>query len=144
MILNTSAKWGLAFCALMALMTAIAHLSCLVLGPECFKAQLAPASLVESAEKGTLLAPIATLVVSSLFILAAAYALSALDLIRLPLTATALAVLAVLCTLRGLATIPLALVETQLMSPFSYIAGSLWFLVGLFYGYGFRQYRKIA
>lgn len=142
MIRNRLAKWGLAFCALMGVVTAIAHLTCLVLGPECFKAQLAPASLVASAEAGTLFAPLATVSVSLLFLLASAYALSAMGVIPLlPLTTTALAVLAVLCTLRGLATIPLAFLLSDLMTPFSFVAGSIWLLVGIFYGVGFIQTR---
>ena len=127
----------------MGVVTAIAHLSCLVLGPECFKAQLAPASLVASAEAGTLFAPLATIFVSLLFLLASAYALSAMGVIPLlPLTTMALAVLAVLCLLRGFATIPLAFLLSELMTPFSVVAGVLWLVVGLCYGYGFIQRRN--
>ncbi|EWH08387.1 hypothetical protein DS2_17637 [Catenovulum agarivorans DS-2] len=71
--------------ALIAVFTAIAHMSCIYLGPSCYQAQMAPPDLIESAQNGTLLAPIATVIVSALFLICGLFALSAAQIItRLP------------------------------------------------------------
>ena len=53
--------------AVIAISTALAHLSCLYFGPECYAIQMAPPVIVESAKAGTLLAPLGNLLVSSIF-----------------------------------------------------------------------------
>jgi len=69
-----------------AIFTALSHMSCLVIGESCYRAQLAPPVIIQSAIDGTMIAPIGTTVISALFILCAAYALSATKIItRLPL-----------------------------------------------------------
>lgn len=63
-----NAKHGivlLVVAALVAFFTALAHLSCIYFGPQCFSVQMAPPIIVESARRGTLLAPIATVVVAT-------------------------------------------------------------------------------
>jgi len=141
--MNYKATVALSICALMGLITAISHMSCIFLGPECFKAQLAPSALIESSRNGTLLAPIATIIISFLFILCSAFSLSATGVIKkLPFTYYALGTLAILCTIRGIATIPLSLIFIEMVTTFSLVAGFIWFVVGLLYVYGFMQYHK--
>ena len=62
--------------ALIAIVTAVAHMSCIVIGPSCFKAQLAPPHIVRSAMEGTSTAVIETIIVSSLFLACAFFAIS--------------------------------------------------------------------
>ncbi|KZN65003.1 hypothetical protein [Pseudoalteromonas luteoviolacea] len=124
---------GLLFVALMATITVVAHMACIPLGESCYRAQLAPEFLIESAIQGTLLAPIATVFVSGLFALCAAYALAGAGYIaRLPLTKLALITIAILCTLRGLAGIGGSFVVPELVTLFSVVASVLWFVCGVF------------
>lgn len=104
---------------------------------------MAPPQLIESAKFGTWLAPIATLIVSSLFALCGLFALSGAGIMRkIPLTYLALFTIAALCLLRGLSTIPLSLTFPEVVSVFSLFSGFIWFIAGLLYAYGFMQYRK--
>lgn len=129
--------------ALIAIAIAIAHLSCIFLGPACFEAQLAPAVLIESSANGTWLAPIATIIVSGLFILCALFALSGAGLIRkLPLTNMTLIVIAGLCLLRGIATVPLSSLFPEMVNTYSVIAGMVWFLTGVLFAYGYLEMRE--
>lgn len=141
--MEITAKLSLIIGGAIAFLTAIAHTSCIFLGPECFEAQMAPLELVESAKQGTWLAPISTLIISSLFGLCGLYALSGAKMIKkVPLTHFALAIIAALCVIRGFSTIPLSLIFPEMVSQFSIFAGVIWFLVGLLYAYGFKHYRK--
>ncbi|MBQ4863276.1 hypothetical protein J8L98_16450 [Pseudoalteromonas sp. MMG013] len=129
----------LLFCAFTATVTAVAHMSCIVLGEQCYRAQLAPSIIIDSAIQGTYFAPLATLFISSLFLLCALYALSAAKLIpHIPLTRFAIFTIGSLCIVRGGATLPLLLLQPALASIFAVIAGMLWFLCGLFYIWGYR------
>ncbi|BBN80909.1 hypothetical protein PA25_08940 [Pseudoalteromonas sp. A25] len=138
-------KGLLLFCTLMAIITAIAHTSCIVLGEQCYRAQLAPRFIIDSANAGTLLAPVTTLFLSTLFLVCGAYAFAATGLIRsLPLQRVALAVLAVMCLLRGLAAIPLSIIFWQQTSVFSIIASTIWFLCGCGYALGWHYSKRAA
>lgn len=129
--------------ALMAVVTALAHMSCIFLGASCYKAQLAPPLIVRSAVEGTLVAPIGTILVSSLFLACALFAISGAGMIRrLPLTRIALMTISIVCLVRGLATIPLFLYAPALTSTFDIVAGGIWFVVGCLYLYGFYCDRK--
>lgn len=141
--MNTKGGWALIICALIALVTAISHISCIFLGAACYQAQLAPAQIVQSATDGTLLAPLATLTVSLLFILCGLFALSGASFIKkLPFQNLALLTIAILCTLRGLSTVPLSFLFPEIVSDFSLIAGAIWFITGLLYAYGYICVRK--
>ncbi|TQV65835.1 hypothetical protein FKG94_27915 [Exilibacterium tricleocarpae] len=125
--MSNRGKISLLLGGLIALATAIAHASCIFFGPECFEAQMAPPALIESAKSGTWIAPVSTLIVSSLFILCSLFALSGAGTIKkIPLTYLALLAIAVLCILRGLSTIPLSLVFPEMVSTFSLISGFIW------------------
>ncbi|MCF2859807.1 hypothetical protein L1286_20195 [Pseudoalteromonas sp. SMS1] len=126
------AIFGLLFVALMASVTVVAHMACIPLGESCYRAQLAPEVLVESARNGTMIAPIATVMVSALFALCAAYALAGAGYInRLPLTNWALLTIAILCTLRGLTGGILSLVLPELVTFFSVVASLIWLICGV-------------
>lgn len=141
--MKRTAKLSLFVGGLIAFFTAIAHTSCIFLGPECFEAQMAPPEVVQSCKQGTLLAPLATLVISGMFILCGLYALSGAKIIKkIPLTYLALVVISGLCIIRGLSTIPLSFIFPNMVSGFSIFAGAIWFLTGLLYAYGFRHYSK--
>lgn len=125
--------------AAIAIFTALAHMSCIFLGESCYRAQLAPELIIQSAANGSLLAPVATTFVSSLFLLCAVYALSAAKIImKLPLLKTAIYTISIVCILRGLATIPLWLAYPEMFSSFPIIAGVTWFISGMLFLIGFR------
>lgn len=133
------AKIGLILGALIVIFTAIAHMSCIYLGPTCFEAQMAPPEIVQSAIDGTWIAPVGTLLVSSIFLLCAAYALSAASLIRtLPFLKLSMYVISIGFIFRGLATLPLSIVFPEVVSTFSIIAGLVWLLTGLLFFFGYR------
>ena len=135
-------KVGLLFLSIVAgiaILTAIAHISCVFIGENCYRSQLAPEVIIQSAVNGTLLAPVGTIFISFLFLLCAIYALSAANLIiKLPLLKTAMYSISILCIFRGLATIPLSLTYQEMVSGFSIIEGATWFVSGVLFFLGFR------
>ena len=103
---NKIAQILLLSAASIALFTAFAHLSCIFFGPQCYKAQLAPEVIIESAIQGTLLAPIGAILISFVFLICAAYAISKAGFIRrLPLLNLGIYTIAIICVIRGLLTI---------------------------------------
>jgi hypothetical protein len=136
------ASIGLLIAASIALITAVAHLSCIFLGAKCYEAQMAPAQIIQSSIEGTLLAPIGTLFISLLFFTCTLFALSGAGYIRkLPLLKTALISISVLCIVRGIITIPLSFIFPEMVTSFSIIAGCIWFFVGGLYFYGYVNLR---
>jgi len=137
-----STKWGmilLAVAALVAFSTAVAHLSCIYFGPQCFSAQMAPPAIVESAQNGTLFAPVATIVVAMVFIIFGIYALSGARLIRkLPLLSVGVYAIAFLCIVRGLLPMQLWLRHPEKVSNLVLFVGIVWLTVGLLYLFGYR------
>jgi len=131
---------ALVLAATIAILTALAHLSCIVLGPACYKAQMAPPEIVQSAVDGTLLAPVGTSVIAMIFVLCGLYALSAAGLIRrLPLLKLGVYSIAGLCVVRGIATLPLSFMFPEMVSTFSIVAGAVWFITGLLFFFGARR-----
>lgn len=115
-----------------AVTTAIAHMSCIVIGPNCFRAQLAPEIIVKSAVEGTWIAPIGTLFVSVLFLVCAIYAVSATKLIKpVPMLRAGIFVISGLCLLRGIATIPIVVLYPNIITTFAIVAGFVWFASGV-------------
>ena len=128
---NKVGQLFLSIVAGIAILTAIAHISCVFLGENCYRSQLAPEVIIQSAVNGTLLAPVGTTFISLLFLLCAIYALSAANMIiKLPLLKTAIYSISILCILRGLATIPLSLTYPEMVSSFSIIAGAFMVYIG--------------
>ncbi|MBB6521775.1 hypothetical protein [Pseudoteredinibacter isoporae] len=126
--------------ALISIFTAMAHISCIYFGPACYKAQMAPPEIVQSAIDGTWLAPIGTLLVSFIFLLCAGYALSAAKLLKkLPFLKLAIYVISFICIIRGVATLPLSIAFPDMVSAFSIAAGVIWLLTGLLFFFGYRH-----
>lgn len=140
--MRPSKKMGVAafvIAAVIAVFTALSHLSCIYLGASCYKAQMAPPEIVESAINGTLLAPVGTIFIASLFLLCAAYALSRAGVIRtLPLLNLGVVTIGVLSLVRGVATVPLSVVYPDMVSTFSIAAGIVWCLTGVLFLLGHR------
>jgi len=129
----------LVLAAFIAVGNAIAHLSCLYFGPECYSAQMAPVQLVESARNGTFLAPIANMMVSIIFIIWGLYALSAAGLIRkLPLLKIGIYSIATLCLIRGLLPLQLWLRYPERINDIALYYGIGWLITGLFFVIGYR------
>jgi len=139
-------KHGVVFlvvAALIAIFTAFAHLSCIYFGPQCYSAQMAPPVIIESAKAGTLLAPIGTIFVSSLFILLGCYALSGAKIIRkLPFLKVAIYGIAFLCIVRGILPLQLWLRQPDKVADAVLYVGLVWLLTGLLYMFGYRAMRK--
>ncbi|MCC2604350.1 hypothetical protein [Planctobacterium marinum] len=126
--------------AIVAAGTAIAHMSCIYLGPQCFEAQYAPMEIVESARQGTLLAPLGTIFVSALFLAVTAYALSAAGFIRvLPLLKAAIITISSLCVIRGILPIQLKIRHPELVDLSNLLIGLTWLLCGIFLYLGYRM-----
>ena len=140
------AKFGigaLILAAVIAILTAIAHLSCIVLGPECYSIQMAPESIVESAKAGTLLAPLGTVFVAFIFISFGLYALSAAKLFYpLPKVKLIVHLIGFACVIRGVLPIQLWLRKPEkITEPVLYV-GIVWLVVGILYLLGHRLLAK--
>lgn len=131
---------ALILAGVIAALTALAHFSCIILGPGCYQAQMAPDALVQSAIDGTWIAPIGTLAISLIFMLCAIYALSAAGIIRrLPFLGLGVYCIGAICIFRGLATVPLSVAFPNMVSSFSISAGLVWFFTGLLFIFGYRH-----
>ena len=125
--------------ASLAILTAIAHFSCIFLGPGCYEAQLAPPMIVNSAEQGTWIAPVATVLASLLFIVIALFPLSRAGFLRpLPLLRQGIIVLSIVCLLRGILTIQLKVRHPEAVDLVNLSMGLGWFAAGLFLWCGHR------
>jgi hypothetical protein len=122
--------------------SAIWHLLCILGGPSWFAFARAPEQIIDSAQQGTLLATIGTIVVAGLMFACTVYAFSAVGIIRkIPLIKPALMTIATLCTLRGLIAIPTFMHSTGL-DIWQVIASLVWFYVGVcFIAGSIEQYK---
>ena len=110
---------------------AIWHLLCILGGPSWFAFARAPQQIIDSAQQGTLLAPIGTVIVASLMFACTLFSFSAAGLIRkVPLLKSALITIAVLCILRGLIAVP-TFVNAIGLDLWQIIASVVWFYVGI-------------
>ncbi|WP_143764279.1 hypothetical protein [Cognaticolwellia mytili] len=118
------------------------HLLCIFGGPSWFAFARAPQQIIESAQQGTMLAPIGTVVVAGLMLACTMFAFSAVGLIRkVPLLKSALITIATLCILRGLIAIPTFLTPTGL-DIWQIVASTVWFYVGICFVTGsIEQYK---
>ncbi len=139
-------KYGVIFlviAAMIAIGTALAHMSCIFLGPECYATQMAPPQIVESAKNGTLLAPLGTIFISSIFVVLGLYALSGAQFIRkLPLLNIGLYTIASLCIIRGVLPLQLWLRHPEKVSDLVFYVGVVWLLTGFLYLFGYRNVKK--
>lgn len=130
--LNSTLKTKLLISAgIIASLAAIWHLLCILGGPSWFAFARAPQQLIDSAQQGTWLAPVGTIIVAGLMFACTVFAFSAVGLIRrVPLIKPALITIAALCTLRGVIAIPF-LVTPQGLDVWEVIASSVWLYVGV-------------
>lgn len=136
-------KFLLFLVALISIGTAIAHMSCILLGPQCYAVQMAPPEIIESAKNGTLLAPIGTSIVSLLFVIVALYSMSSAGVIKkLPFLSVGVYVISTLCVVRGLATIPSSFIFPEMVSTFSILAGIVWFFTGIMFYLGHKNVQQ--
>ncbi len=116
---------------IIAFAAAIWHLACIVGGPSWFIFARAPQQVIDSAQQGTLLAPLSTIVVAGAMVVCAMFAFSAAGIIRkLPLIKPALITIAVLCTFRGLIIIP-TLMSVNGIDVWQVVASAVWLYVGI-------------
>lgn len=126
--------------ALIAIGTAVAHTSCIYFGPGCYATQMAPDFVVESAENGTYLAPVAAIFASIIFVVFGLYALSAAGIIRkLPLLKFAIYTIAIISIIRGLLPLQFWLRNPDKISDYAFYAGIVWLVAGLLYLFGYRM-----
>lgn len=130
----------LVLAAFIAMGTAVAHLSCIFLGYECYAAQMAPPQIIESAKNGTYLAPIGTVFASALFVVLGLYALSGAGIIRkLPLLKYAVYAVATLCIIRGFLPLQLWLRHPDKVNDIVFYTGIVWLVTGLLFLFGYRM-----
>jgi hypothetical protein len=122
--------------------SAIWHLLCIVGGPSWFAFARAPQQIIDSAQQGTLLAPLGTIVVAALMFACTVFSFSAAGLIRkVPLLKSALMTISLLCIVRGLIAIPILVTPTGL-DIWEVIASSVWLYVGIcFLAGSIEQYK---
>ena len=143
MKIKSSGSFMLVSVAALALFTALSHMSCIVLGPECYRAQMAPEALIELSKSAPWRAALETTLVSLLFVATAIFCLSGARVIRkVPMLKPAIITISVICSLRGIATLPLSLLFPEQVTAFSIIAGILWFLAGIFCITGYSLINK--
>lgn len=111
--------------------SAIWHLLCIWGGPSWFALARAPKQIIGSAQQGTLLAPVSTVIVAGLMFACTVFAFSAVGLIRkVPLVKPALITIALLCTVRGLIAIPI-FVSVAGVDIWEIVASTVWLYVGV-------------
>lgn len=119
------------------------HVLAIVGGPSWFAFFGAPPAIVRSAEAGTWLAPVGSLLIAAAMGLCGLYAASALGWVRrLPLLRFGLAAMAMVCLVRALALIPLGLWRPALLSTFEIVAALVWGLAGIGLAQSFRLARS--
>ncbi|GMM83836.1 hypothetical protein [Pseudoalteromonas sp. MTN2-4] len=143
MKITSSGSLMLISVAALAFFTALSHMSCIVLGPECYRVQMAPEALIELSKSAPWRAALETTLVSLLFVATAIFCLSGAGVIRkVPMLKPAIITISVICSLRGIATLPLSLLFPEQVTAFSIIAGILWFLAGIFCITGYSLINK--
>lgn len=126
--------------AAIALVGVAIHLAAIFGGADWYAYFGAPPVIVESARAGTWLAPVSCAVIAGLMGLCAAYACSALGVIRrLPLQRFMLGAMASVCLIRALILIPLAVNHPQLRNPFEIGAAIVWGLAGIGFAAGWMM-----
>ncbi|MGS0536848.1 hypothetical protein [Pseudoalteromonas sp. SaAl2] len=123
-----------------AFAAAVWHLLCIGGGPSWYAFARAPHALIESAQQGTYLAPVATIIVAGLMFTCSAYAFCAAGLIRkMPLTTAALSIIALICVARALIAVPLLIRSTEL-DIWQLVASSVWLYAGICFLIGAKPY----
>lgn len=123
-----------------ALLGALIHVGAILGGVSWYIFFNAPPIVVASARAGTWLAPISAGFIAMLMALCAAYAFSALGLLRrLPLPRLMLGGMAFICLLRAFILLPLSINHPELRNTFEVLAAIVWGLAGVGFFFGWRQ-----
>lgn len=118
------------------------HVAAIMGGPSWYAFFGAPPQIVDSARAGTWLAPVSTAGIAALMGIWAVYACSALGVMRrLPLLRPMLAGIAMVCVLRALVLVPVALTRPELINLFEIVAALVWGAAGIGFIAGFRMTR---
>lgn len=137
--MNKVSSASLYLAGAIALLGALIHVAAIFGGISWYLFFNAPPIVVASARAGTWLAPASTALIAFLMALCAAYAFSALGLIRrLPLSRLMLGGMAFICLLRALILLPLAINHPELRNTFEVVAAIVWGLAGVGFFFGFR------
>lgn len=124
---------------IIALIGVVIHIAAVFGGASWYAYFGASRSVVQSARDGTWLAPVSALAIAGLMAICAAYAFSALGVIRrLPLLRTGLAGMAIVCLLRALLLWPLMINHPNLRNTFEIVAAIVWGMAGVGFVFGFR------
>lgn len=128
---TTSVFWPSLAAAIATLGVAI-HLAAIAGGPSWYAWFGAPPVIVASARAGTWLAPASAAAIAALMGVCAAYACSALGVVRrLPWLRPVLAGIAAVCLLRALVLVPLAMRHPELRTAFEIGAALVWGCAGI-------------
>jgi len=122
-------------------LSAIWHLLCIIGGSTWFIFARAPTAIITSAQQGTLLAPVGTIIVAMLMFTCTLYAFSATGIIRkIPLLKTALITISTFCLIRVGAVVP-SLLHSKFSDTWQLGATSVWLFVRIcFLLGGIEQY----
>lgn len=121
---------------------ALARVSCIWLGPECYYFQGVDIRILMSSKDSTSFAPVATLLVSSLFLISGLYALSAARVIRrLPFLKIGIFVIGIICLQRGLHAAPNLIMHPPLRNLFSISAATIWIVSGALIIWGYLSFK---
>lgn len=143
--MKTFYKQWTALAAVISAVGALIHLGAIAGGQAWYAYFGAPPAIVASAAAGTWLAPVSTLVIALLMAGCGAYACSAIGwLPRLPLLRAALAAIALVCLLRALVLVPLAVYDPQLRTAFEILAAIVWGSAGIGFALAFVAVSQAA
>ncbi|HEY2346923.1 MAG TPA: hypothetical protein VGH80_13780 [Xanthomonadaceae bacterium] len=117
---------------------ALIHIAAVLGGPSWYVFFRAPPFIVASARAGTWPAPTSALAIALAMGICAAYAFSAAGrLPRLPLLRTGLAIVAVVCLLRGVLLVPFVVLHPSLVDTFAVVGSLVWLAVGACFALSF-------
>lgn len=133
-----SERW-IYLAGVIAVIGVIIHIAAIFGGPSWYAYFGAPPQIVQSAREGTWLAPVSAMIISVLMAICAAYAFSALGVIRrLPLLRVGLASMTAICLLRSMILWPLMINHPELRNTFEIVAALVWGIAGLGFMFGYR------
>lgn len=123
--------------ACLSIVAALAHLACIVGGPEWYRFFGAGEAMARAAGRGEWTPTLVTLGIAAMLLIWAAYALSGAGLLpRLPLLRTGLVVITAIYLLRGLAFVPLNLMTRHYSDGFAIISSLIVLIYGVVYAIG--------
>ncbi|MBV1776353.1 hypothetical protein KSF73_11585 [Burkholderiaceae bacterium DAT-1] len=129
--------------ALIAMVGVCIHVLAIPGGAAWFKFFGAPPFVVHSAEQGTWIAPVGSLIIAVLMGMCAWYAAAVLGWVRRPpLHRLGLAAMACVCIVRGILLPVMAVSHPELLNRFEVIAAVVWFAAGVGFAFGVVALRR--